>query len=203
MQKVLVRIESKVDGGAWGVPGPMLLDLAERETANSAEVLNHLLEETSRSLQDSDGLKATSLTQELVDISPELDQRLRGALFALDPQNPDAARHFCTSSREILGRVLETEAPDDEVLSLIPDAQRTERGNPTRRAKVRFFLLRKGFADEDLEEFIEEDLANVVSLFDVLNEGAHGSAGRFTLNQLVAVKRRVEDAIKFLYQIIR
>jgi Predicted pPIWI-associating nuclease len=57
--------------------------------------------------------------------------------------------------------------------------------------------------DRDLEEFIDRDLDNVVTLFNVFNEGTHGSAGTFTLGQLAAIKQRVEDAIRFLHSVIR
>lgn len=203
MQTVFARVESKVENGAWAPPGEMLLDLTERETANSAEVLNALLANPAEVISDSTDLRTTSLTNELADISPELDQRWRGALFALNPANPDAARHFCSSSREILGDVFDIEAPDDDVFRSSPDCPTTERGTPTRRSKIQFFLDRKELPDVDLEEFVEQDLANVVTLFDVLNEGTHGSAGKFNLHQLSTIKRRVEDAIMFLYQIIR
>lgn len=203
LHTAFVRVEAKAEGGAWGGSGEMLLDLTEREAANSVEVLNALLgdpAETAAALPD---LRETSLTHELTDISLELDQRWRGALFALDPRNPDAARHFCASSREILGGVLETEAPDEDVLRLLPACPTNLHGKPTRRAKIRFFLQRKSMLDEDLEEFVEGDLDNVVTLFDVFNEGTHGAAGRFDLHQLSVIKRRVEDAIRFLYGLIR
>jgi gas vesicle protein len=203
LQQAFVRVEEKVESGAWGVPGDMLLDLTERETANSVEVLNALLADPAEAVDDSPDLRSTSLTHELADISPDLDQRWRGALFALNPANPDAARHFCSSSREILGQVLAIEAPDEEVLEVLPNSPMTDRGTPTRRAKIQFFLIRKELPDADLEAFVEHDLENVVTLFDLLNEGTHGSAGTFNLNRLAVIKRRVEDAIQFLYQVIR
>ena len=76
-------------------------------------------------------------------------------------------------------------------------------GKPTRRAKIQFVLQRKGILDEDIEEFVEGDLDNVVSLFKVFNEGTHGAAGKFDLHQLSVIKRRVEDAIRILYRVIR
>lgn len=203
LHQAFVRVEAKVESGVWAGPGDMLLDLSEREAANSVEVLNALLADPAEPLAVAPDLRETSLTRELSDISPELDQRWRGALFALDPRNPDAARHFCASSREILGRILEIEAPDAEVLRSLPTCPTTGEGKPTRRAKIQFFLQRKQMPDEDLEDFVESDLDNVVQLFDVFNEGTHGTAGTFDLPQLSVIKRRVEDAIRFLHRIIR
>ena len=203
LHQAFVRVEASVESGTWGPPGEVLLDLSESETANSVEVLNALLADPAETVADLPGLRETSLTHELADISPELHQRWQGALFALDPRNPDAARHFCASSREIFGTVLEAEAPDEYVLRSLPKCPRTSNGKPTRRAKIQFFLQRKGMLHEDLEGFIESDLNNVMSLFEVFNEGTHGTAGKFDLYQLSVIKRRVEDAIRFLYRVIR
>lgn len=203
LHHAFVRVEAKAESGAWGGPGEMLLDLTEGETANSIEVLNALLADPAETATALPDLRETSLTHELTNISPELNQRWRGALFALDPKNPDAARHFCASSREILGTVLAIEAPDEEVLRWLPRCPTNHLGKPTRRAKIQFFLQRKGMLDQDIEDFVEGDLDNVVSLFSVFNEGTHGTAGTFDLHQLSVIKRRVEDAIHFLYRIIR
>jgi len=181
----------------------VLLDLTESETANSVEVLNALLADPAETIADLPDLRETSLTHELSDISPELHQRWQGALFALDPRNPDAARHFCASSREIFGTVLEVEAPDEDVLRSLPKCPTNHQGKPTRRARIQFFLQRKGVLDGDIEGFVESDLNNVMSLFEVFNEGTHGAAGKFDLHQLSVIKRRVEDAIRFLYRVIR
>jgi hypothetical protein len=202
LHEAFLRVEAKVETGAWGEAGTLLLDLTEGETANSVEVLNALVAPSDVAAEPA-GLKDSSITNELADISPDLDQRWRGALFALDPRNPDAARHFCASSREILTMVLHLEAPDDQVMAALPEAPTTDDGRPTRRGRVQFFLHRKGLLDPDLEDFVESDLENVVSLFDVFNEGTHGAAGAFGLHQLAAIKRRVEDAIRFLHGIIR
>lgn len=203
LQEAFVRVEAQVDAGALGQAGAMLVDLSEREAANSAEVLNALLADSSEEQEADATLRETSLTNELAEISPDLDQRWRGALFALDPKNPDAARHFCASSREIVARLLEGEAPDQLVLAALPNAPLTDQGTPTRRARVRFLLQRSEIPDEALEEFVERDLENVVTLFEVFNDGTHGSAGHFNLYQLSTIKRRVEDAIKFLHGVIR
>lgn len=200
LHSAFVRVEAKADAG---VLGPQILDLTESETANSVNVLNSLLDDAQAPSTDPDALRQTSLDAELSEISSDLDQRWRGALFALDPRNPDAARHFCASSREILARVIESEASDEEVLRALPRCPRTPEGRPTRRARVQFFLHRKGLLDDDLEDFVERDLDNVVTLFNVFNEGTHGSAGTFTLGQLAAIKQRVEDAIRFLHKVLR
>ena len=131
-------------------------------------------------------------------ISADLSDRWRGALFSLNLSNPDAARHFCTSAREIITRILDTKAPDSMVVGAMPGCDCTPQGKPTRRAKIRYFLHQKGMEQNELEAFVETDMDNVVDLFQVFNEGTHGSAGKFGLTQLQAIRKRVEDAIMFL-----
>ena len=83
-----------------------LVDFSEREVANSLSVTNALLGDESNE-EVPDTLEDAALTEELRKISPELDDRWRGAVYSLSPLNPDAARHFCTSAREIITEILE------------------------------------------------------------------------------------------------
>lgn len=179
-----------------------LLDLSEREAANSVSVMNSLLGNAADSQGPADTLQDATLTEELKKISEDLDNRWRGAVFALNPHNPDAARHFCTSAREVITQILELKAPDTHVIQLMPDCGRTEQGKPTRRSKIKFFLHRKGMLDDVLEEFVDEDMQNIVELFQIFNDGTHGSAGTFDLQQLSVIRKRVEDGIMFLSRLI-
>ena len=77
---------------------PFLSDLAERDTANSVTVLNTLLGDNGR-IEVGDGeLTSTKLSESLSRYSMDIQDRWSGAIFALNPRNPDAARHFCTSA---------------------------------------------------------------------------------------------------------
>lgn len=135
-------------------------------------------------------------------ISADLSDRWHGALFSLSPNNPDAARHFCTSTREILTRILDSCAPNRTVLAEMPDCEKMPDGTPTRRSKIRFFLYHGNMAEKPLEDFVEEDMKNVLQLFREFNDGTHGTAGCFSLDQLSAIKTRVEHAVEFLWNII-
>lgn len=185
-----------------GNADPLLSDLAERETANSVGVVNALLDDSNGSGSDIPDLQSSRITASLSSLSPELGNRWTGALFSLNPANPDAARHFCTSSRELIAQILNTEAPDGEVLEHNPDCQRTDHGTPTRRAKVQYCLERKGMANDDLEDFIDANIKDLTALFQDLNSGAHGDSGKFTLPQLSLIKGRVEDSIEFVCQVV-
>ncbi|WP_036385311.1 hypothetical protein [Muricauda sp. MAR_2010_75] len=175
------------------------VDLSEREAANSAEVFNALVDSEQYDLDS--GLNTSTITSELNRISLDLHSRWQGAIFSLNPRNPDAARHFCTSAREIITQILEIKAPDSHVISLLPDCDLTDNGKPTRRSKIRFLLSQKNLLDNDFENFVEEDMSNIIELFRLFNDGTHGSSGTFSLTQLSKIKKRVEDGIIFLSEI--
>ena len=185
-----------------GNADPFILDLAERDTANSATLLNTLLGDESQVEIEDRILTRTKLAELLGRYSPEMRDRWSGAIFALSPLNPDAARHFCSSSRELLADILNSEAPDADVLARFPDCQVTEQGTPTRRSKIHYCLDRSGMKLEALEEFIEVNIKDLSVLFKDLNTGAHGPAGRFSISQLTAIKTRVEDAVEFVCEIV-
>ena len=77
---------------------PFLSDLAERDTANSVTVLNTLVGADSHVQVGDRDLTSTKLAESLKRYSTDVQDRWSGAIFALNPHNPDAARHFCTSS---------------------------------------------------------------------------------------------------------
>lgn len=196
LQAVYTRLEESAARRVLSPADNYFLDLAEQEAANSVSVVNALLApEESQSVSP---IRETAITDEVAVISQDLDTRWRGALFALNPENPDAARHFCTSSREIFTQILEIKAPDDAVFAMLPDTQRTERGSATRRSKISFLAMQQGVQVAELADFASEDIANIVELFDVLNTGTHGRAGRYDMATLEAIKRRVEDGLMFL-----
>ena len=192
------RLEQAAIGSRFDARHNEILDLAERETANNAGLLNAILSDSEPASQAPANPSDSPLTPILHAISVDFSDRWRGALFSLNLLNPDAARHFCSSAREIIAGILDTKAPDAVVAAAMPDCDRTPQGKPTRRAKIRYFLHRKGMNQEELEEFVVADMNNVVELFQVFNEGTHGSARKFSLSQLQAIRKRAEDGIMFL-----
>jgi len=201
VQHYYSRLEARAETGIYSEHYNGILDLSEREAANSAGVMNALLDnpEDAGTVED---LTTSELDHILSELSGDALDRWHGALFSLSPRNPDAARHFCTSARELLAMILDTFAPNRRVLEAMPDCETISSGVPSRRAKIRYFLHQRELADEALEDFVEEDLENVVQLFRTFNDGTHGSSGRFTHAQLVAIKKRVEGAVNFLWHII-
>ena len=155
---------------------PYLSDLAERDTANSVVVLNALLGDIGSQPIAAEDLTRTKISATLESYSEDLRDRWTGAIFALNPNNPDAARHFCISAREIAAKIIDTEAPDVEVISWHPNCQVTDQGTPTRRAKIAFCLDRSDLAHNILEDFIDSNTRDLSALFQDLNSGTHGPA---------------------------
>lgn len=178
-----------------------LLDYADLETANSLMVSAALEEARPDDTDPGDQLRLSAVSTELWEIKPDLAARWEGALFALNPRNPDAARHFCTSSREILTTILETRAPDADVKKADPHCPVTEKGTATRRARIEYLLKRRGESSQEAVNFVDADITNVVRLFDVLNPATHGDAGTYSLSQLKPIKERLEGAYRFLHWI--
>lgn len=198
LHRMFTAMEEASEREAWGPGAATLLDGAEGEAANSAKVVNALLDQGERPAPEAGTLMETSIADELSQFSEDLDNRWRGALFALHPRNPDAARHFCTSCREVLTGMIEASAPDQAVLAAMPECERTEAGRPVRRAKIRYLLDRRRLAHDRLEDFVIRDIDDVLGLFPAFNSATHGVAGTFSLAQLGALKTRVEGAIQFL-----
>ena len=173
-----------------------ILDLVEREQANSLITANAVQnnEVPSESLED------VEIGNKLLSVSEDLNNRWRGAVFAMSPQNPDAARHFCTSAREIFTEFIELKAPDTKVFEFNPNCEKTDRGNATRREKIKY-MMRNTDIHSSVIDFAEADITNILELFHVLSDGTHGAAGRYEFQKLVQVKRRVEQGINFLCEI--
>lgn len=172
----------------------------EQENSNCLETANVVLADEPKSQNDY-SLQDTKIIQQLKSISTDLDNRWKGALFSLNPSNPDATRHFCTSAREIFTEIFNTKAPDRIVVAKYPACQKTPNGTPTRRAKIHFFLDNLGVINNDAVEFVESDIQNILDLFHMLSDGTHGAAGRYSIGQLQTIKARVEDGLLFLCNI--
>ena len=201
VQRSYAVLEQRADANLYDDRFNLFLDLSEREAANSVSVINALQGEEPKTPQDEEPA-SSQIDHVLVDLPPDIRDRWLGALYALNPKNPDAARHFCTSARELLTAILERHANDDDVQAVLPNYDLTQQGKPTRRSKIRFLLHRIGISDDAVTDFVESDIDNVVQLFHTFNDGTHGSAGRFTHSQLLSIRARVEDAVFFLADIV-
>ncbi len=178
-----------------------IFNYIEQENVNNLTVANTLIssdaeEDIGTELQDN------VIGNQLKKLSDDLNNRWLGAIFALNPHNPDATRHFCTSTREIFTEIFDKYAKDKEVFSIFPDCDKTDRGTATRKSKIKYFLYKKGIDIKNADEFIDNDIDNILELYHILSDGTHGEAGRYNIIQLKAIKKRVEDGINFLCSIV-
>ncbi len=173
-----------------------ILDLIEQEQANSLITENYIESDQIPEETPED----VSIGNKLALVSDDLNNRWKGAVFALNPNNPDATRHFCTSTREIFTEFLEIKAPDEAVFTYNPLCEKTERGNATRREKIKY-IMRNTHMDDSVVSFVEADIKNILELNQLLSGGTHGPAGKFSFEKLLQVKKRVEQGINFLCEI--
>ena len=99
--------------------------------------------------------------------------------------------------REIFITLIDIKAPDENILQLNPNCQ-LHNGRPNRRAKIQYLLQRRSLESIALDNFVEADVEDLLGFFLILNDGTHGSAGTFGVQQLSKIKKRAEDAIIFL-----
>ena len=173
-----------------------ILDLVEQEQASSLVTENYIESDSIPEEQP----EYIEIGNKLAKVSDDLNNRWTGAVYSLNPNNPDAARHFCTSTREIFTEFIELKAPDRAVFEYNPNCQKTDRGNAPRKEKIGY-MMRHLDMDSSVVKFADEDITNILELFHVLSDGTHGKAGRYEYNKLVQVKKRVEKGINFLCEI--
>lgn len=174
-----------------------ILDLIEQEQANGLITANAVENEDF----SEDNTADVEIGNKLQVVSEDLNNRWKGAVFALSPQNPDAARHFCTSAREIFTEFIELKAPDSAVVEYDPNCEKTpERKTPTRKAKIKY-MMRNRNMNNCVADFADADIQNIIDLFSVFNGATHGAAGKYEYEKLLLVKKRVEQGINFLCEI--
>lgn len=177
------------------------LEKIEEENANNLEVANVILNNDEIN-NEGYSLEENIVSNKLLNISEDLYNRWKGAIFSLNPKNPDATRHFCTSTREIFIQIIDTKAKDNDVLKVFPDCEKTNNGTVSRRSKIKYLLHKNGVNDIDIENFVHTDIENILSLLYELNGGTHGQAGKYSINQLKSIKKRVESGLNFLCEYV-
>ena len=126
------RADASLGTGHASAADHRFLDLVSDEAANSVYLANALDGDgDANDALTEDRLRAPSMANELRDFGDDLVSRWTGALFALSPRNPDAARHFCTSAREVVhfSALSTTELTVTLVASTSPSFRRSELGS--------------------------------------------------------------------------
>lgn len=94
LNETFERLQRKVAKEDSDANDELILGLPAQENANSLEVANVLLGNAGAGNVAAEELQNSELYDVLRQISADLDARWKGALFSLNPANPDAARHF-------------------------------------------------------------------------------------------------------------
>lgn len=142
---------------------------------------------------------ADSLEQSLGKINPLLIRLWKGAIKALDSQNPDRVRHFITSLRELFTQVLHRLAPDEQVRQWNSSPDYYQAGKPTRKARLLYICRDINY--EPFSQFLEKDIDSVLACIDLFQEGTHAVLPPFDDSQLSSIKIRTESCIRFLLEV--
>ncbi len=184
-----------------GIVDDKLFNAIENENANSLELGNVVLNKSE--IEDSEErFDESNISDKLIKISTDLNDRWKGALFSLSPNNPEATRHFCTSTREILKVLIDDGIKDKDVINNNPKCEKTKNGTPTRREKIKYVMSKKGISSELIIEFTDNNIENIVSLINELSNGTHGHSNKYSLNQLKLLKKRFEYSINFVCEYV-
>ena len=124
----------------------------------------------------------------------------KGAVQALNGDNPDRSRHVLSSLRTLLDHLLRKLAPRGKVREWIVERgyhSYLDKGIPTRRAQILY--MSKDIESEPLTKFIEADTKTVEELYTLYNR-LHGLGTGVSDSQLRAIVLRTES---YLYYILR
>lgn len=122
---------------------------------------------------------------------------LHGAEQSLTSRNPDKVRHTITSLRELLTQVLHLRAPDNDIKRSFPDPKYYHDGRPTRRTRIEYILVKK-YDNTSLLEIIDKDIAAILELFNLYQEGTHKIVASLNDEELLFILKRTKLLIEQL-----
>ena len=150
---------------------------------------------------DEEETGATDLIVLLERIDPQFAAMYRGAMEALESDNPDRSRHVLTSLRELWNHLLRKLAPKEDVMEWINEHGSQgylHDGQPTRHAKIRYAL--RALEDEPLEDFIEADTKAIVQLYKLYGR-LHRLDTGLSDEQLRVITFRTESCLDYILRI--
>ncbi len=140
-----------------------------------------------------------SLQKKLSQVDSRLIRLWEGAKQTIKSDNPDKARHFSISIRELLTHVLHKLAPNEEIRRWTSEEEYFHEGNPTRKARL-MYICRK-ISAEPFERFFEKDVAATLEFMDLFQDGTHAVQPSMTDKHLQAFKARAEATIKYILEV--
>ena len=173
-------------------------------TGYALEVL-HPLEEEAETEDVYFGFEGASENSNLIALLESVDMGLvdtyKGAVQALNGDNPDRSRHVLSSLRTLLDHLLRKVAPRGKVREWIVERgyhSYLDKGIPTRRAQILY--MSKDIESEPLTKFIEADTKTVEELYTLYNR-LHGLGTGISDSQLRAIVLRTESFLEYILRV--
>jgi hypothetical protein len=138
---------------------------------------------------------ALGLEPLLARLGPPYVAAWSGASVALASDNPDRARHFLSSLRELFTSVMHRLAPDDEIARWTSAEDHYHQGKPKREARLQYIC--RGVNDRRFHDFLKADIDSMTHLYNLLNR-VHAMPVHYSDDQLTVIRVRVEGALLFL-----
>jgi len=122
----------------------------------------------------------------------------QGAIEALRSNNPDKARHFAVSMRELFREVMHRLAPNDAVheWSTNPTTDFDDQGNPTRGGRIRYIF--RNVSQAPLSEFAKQNIRTVLTFVDALQPETHLIESRLDEKQSLALRNYAETSLQLI-----
>ena len=135
-------------------------------------------------------------------VDPALARPYEGARDVLYGTNPDRARHFLSSQRELWNHLLRIIAPDEQVQEWIPKEGKDllHEGKPTRKARILY--LCRDLNHDSLTEFVVRDTHALVTLVNLFNR-VHQLEPKLSDQQLRALQLRSDSWLTYILQIFK
>lgn len=171
-------------------------------TANLVESISIDEEST----MDEEILKSEIIYENEITLSkylPKFDEGLyimwKGAVETLNSKNPDKARQFITSIRELFTHLFQKLASDKDIKEWTEDPTLFYQGRPKRMTRLLYIL--RNINDKLFADFIKKDIETTISLIDLFQKGTHSISCGFSEYQLIAIKSKSESTLKYLLEI--
>jgi hypothetical protein len=132
---------------------------------------------------------------------PDLLIPLAGARGALRSTNPDRARYFSSSLRELFMQVLHRLAPDQAVQRWTSNPDHYDKGKPTRRARLLYICRR--INSGDFSAVVEADVSATLKFLGLFQGVTHQVRSDLSEDQLHAMFARMIGLLQFLLTINR
>ena len=151
---------------------------------------------------DFDGaVESSALVVLLERTGSEFVATYRGAVEALNGDNPDRSRHVLSSLRTLVDHLHRKLAPRGKVRDWIVERgyhAYLDNGSPTRRAQILY--MSKDIESEPLTKFIEADTKTVEELYTLYNR-LHSLGTGISDSQLRAIVLRTESYLEYILRV--